>query len=139
MWKNWLTAASSSAPEQAEENTRILADPPPLTLEELALLRRAADIVNGSVAIPCTGCSYCINKCPKNIAIPKYFALYNADMQELESKSWTVQTMLYSHFSEQYGKAGECIGCGQCEKLCPQHLPIRQWLKKVAERFEGLV
>lgn len=94
-------------------------------------------MINQSVAIPCTGCSYCINKCPINIAIPKYFALYNADMRELETKAWTAQTMLYSHFSEQYGKAGDCIRCGQCEKICPQHLPIREWMKKVAERFEG--
>lgn len=87
-------------------------------------------MINQSVAIPCTGCSYCINKCPINIAIPKYFALYNADMRELETKAWTAQTMLYSHFSEQYGKAGDCIRCGQCEKICPQHLPIREWMKR---------
>lgn len=60
-------------------------------------------------------------------------------MRELETKAWTAQTMLYSHFSEQSGKASDCIGCGQCEKMCPQHLPIREWLKKVSGRFEGTV
>lgn len=38
-------------------------------------------------------------------------------------------------FSEQSGKAGDCIGCGQCEKMCPQHIHIREWLKTVATRF----
>ena len=77
-----------------------------------------------------------MSDCPKNIAVPKYFSLYNADMRELEAKAWTAQTMLYSHFSKQFGKASSCIECGQCEKICPQHIPIREWPKKVAERFE---
>ena len=72
-----------------------------------------------------------------NIAILKYFSLYNADVQELESKAWTAQTLLYGHLAEQFGKASTCVGCGQCEKMCPQHLPIRKWLKEVATRFEG--
>lgn len=100
------------------------------------MLQEAAGIINNSVAIPCTGCSYCVGDCPMNIAIPKYFSLYNADMQELESKAWTAQLMLYGHLSEQFGKASQCIGCGKCEKMCPQHLPIRKWLKDVAQRFE---
>lgn len=108
----------------------------PFTEEEYALVREAADIINRSVAIPCTGCSYCIQDCPMNIAIPKYFSLYNADMREPETKAWTAQTMLYSHFSEQFGKASACIGCGKCEKMCPQHLPVRELLKEVAARFE---
>ncbi len=77
------------------------------------------------------------NNCPVNIAIPKCFSLYHADMQELETKAWTAQTMLYGHFAEQFGKASACADCGQCEKMCPRHLPVREWLKQVAERFEG--
>lgn len=124
--------------EQIEDNLSYMKDFVPFTKEEYALVRKAADIINDSVAIPCTGCSYCIHDCPINIAIPKYFSLYNADMRELETKAWTAQTMLYSHFSEQFGKASACIGCGQCEKMCPQHLPIRKLLTEVAAHFEGI-
>ena len=132
-----LVLSGMSSMEQLKDNLSYMENFKPFAPEEFELVCEAAKMINQSVAIPCTGCSYCINKCPINIAIPKYFALYNADMRELETKAWTAQTMLYSHFSEQYGKAGDCIRCGQCEKMCPQHLPIREWLKKVAERFEG--
>ena len=37
---------------------------------------------------------------------------------------------------EGHGKASACIRCGKCEKVCPQHLPIRELLKKVATTFE---
>ena len=132
-----LVLSGMSNLEQVKDNLSYMENFTPLTQEERVLLQNAADIINHSVAIPCTGCAYCINKCPRNIAIPKYFALYNADMRELETKAWTAQTISYGHFSEQYGKASDCVECGQCEKMCPQHLPIRQWLKKVATQFEG--
>ena len=132
-----LVLSGMSNLEQVKDNLSYMENFTPFAEEEYALVQKAADIINGSIAIPCTGCAYCINKCPKNIAIPKYFALYNADMRELTTKAWTAQTMLYSHFSEQFGKASDCIECGQCGKMCPQHLPIREWLKKVAARFEG--
>ncbi len=132
-----LVLSGMSSMEQMIDNLSYMENFVPFTKEEYALVEKAADIINSRVAIPCTGCSYCINNCPVNIAIPKYFDLYNADVGELETKTWTAQTMLYNHLSEQFGKASACIGCRQCEKMCPQHLPVRQWLKEVAARFEG--
>ncbi len=131
-----LVLSGMSSLEQVEDNTSYMESFTPFTEREYALVQKAADRINGTIAIPCTGCSYCIQDCPKHIPIPRYFSLYNADMRELETKAWTAQTMLYSHFSEQFGKAGDCVGCGRCEKMCPQHLPVRTWLNRVAERFE---
>lgn len=132
-----LALSGMSDMEQLRDNLSFMENFKPFTEAEFTLVRKAAEIINKSVTIPCTGCSYCTNNCPMNIAIPKYFSLYNADMQELETKAWTAQTMLYGHFSERFGKASACVGCGQCENMCPQHLPVREWLKHVAERFEG--
>lgn len=131
-----MVLSGMSSMEQVIDNTSYMENFVPLSEQEVSAIREVAGIINDSVTIPCTGCSYCINDCPMNIAIPKYFSLYNADMQELESKAWTAQLMLYGHLSEQYGKASQCIKCGKCEKMCPQHLPIRKWLQDVARRFE---
>ena len=44
--------------------------------------------------------------------------------------------MYYNNTALAHGKASECIGCKQCKKACPQHLPITTHLKTVAEKFE---
>jgi predicted aldo/keto reductase-like oxidoreductase len=72
-----------------------------------------------------------------NIAIPRYFSLYNAEMQEVPEKGWTPQSGYYDRLTLSFGKASDCLKCGQCEAMCPQHLPIRKYLEIVAEKFEG--
>lgn len=107
----------------------------PLDSEEQAIVRSAVNIINGSVAVPCTGCAYCVEGCPMNIPIPKYFSLYNADLQETDEKGWKPQGEYYDNLTKDHGKAGDCIGCGQCEGICPQHLHIIDGMKTVAEYF----
>ena len=108
----------------------------PLTEEEQQLCFTAAKLINDQIAIPCTGCSYCTEGCPQRIAIPKYFSLYNADLQEIKEKSWRPQGEYYTRLTMNFGKASDCLECGQCEQVCPQHLPIIRHLKDVAARFE---
>lgn len=131
-----LVLSGMSDMEQVLDNTGFMTDFKPLNVEELALIRQAVRIINGNIAIPCTGCSYCTDGCPMNIPIPRYFSLYNADKQEDPEKGWTSQGSYYDRLTENFGKASACIGCGQCERVCPQHLTIRNYLKDVAEHFE---
>lgn len=131
-----MVLSGMSDMQQMQDNMSYMADFIPLTGEEVDMVHRAADIINETIAIPCTGCAYCIVDCPKNIAIPKYFSLYNADIQEGKTGGWTSQQGYYGSLNAVFGKASDCIKCGKCEKMCPQHLPIRKYLEDVAERFE---
>lgn len=119
------------------DNISYMKDMKPLNEEEQKIVKEAVKLINESVEIPCTGCSYCTDGCPVNIAIPKYFSLYNADKQEIDEKSWRPQGSYYNNLTRSFGKASECVQCGQCEEMCPQHLKIREHLKTVADYFES--
>lgn len=131
-----LVLSGMSDTEQMKDNIRTMGDFTPLTEEEKDLCFKAADIINSQIAIPCTGCSYCTAGCPQHIAIPQYFSLYNEDMREkLEEKGWTINYSNYENLCHVAGKASDCIACGQCESVCPQHLPVIENLKKISAHY----
>lgn len=131
-----MVLSGMSNMEQLLDNTGYMENFVLLNPEEQKLVAEAVKTINESIAIPCTGCSYCTDGCPKKIAIPKYFSLYNADKQETNEKAWKPQGEYYVRLTKTFGKASDCVGCGQCERACPQHLPISENLKTVAEYFE---
>ncbi|MCR4618477.1 MAG: aldo/keto reductase [Lachnospiraceae bacterium] len=122
---------------QMEDNSNYMQNFVPLTDEEQAICLRAAEKIRSDIAIPCTACSYCTDGCPMKIAIPKYFALYNNVKKIVGAKDLKSAKEEYEELAKTYGKASKCIGCGQCERICPQHLPIIEHLKAVAEMFES--
>ena len=132
-----MVLSGMSTVEQMRDNLSYMEEFKPLTPEEVSLTHKAAEIINAQIAVPCTGCSYCTDGCPMQIPIPKYFSLYNEDMREdLEEKGWTVNFSNYERLTESFGKASDCVACGQCEGVCPQHLPIIDLMKAVSGHFE---
>lgn len=121
--------------EQVEDNISYMKDFEPLNEKELEAISKATEIIRSSGGIPCTACRYCTETCPKKIAVPDYFALYNNRKRFGQGAS--LGMIYYGNLTHNHGKASECLRCGKCEKLCPQHLPIREYLKEISAMFEG--
>lgn len=118
--------------KQIEENLEPM---PQLSPQEEHLCADAAALIRSCTAIACTSCGYCTGSCPKQIAIPDYFRLYN-DCAREPGEDWKI-TPVYQGLALRSGKASDCISCRQCEQHCPQGIEITKWLKKTAEVFEG--
>ena len=132
----FMVLSGMSNIEQVLDNTDYMMDFKPLNNDELKIVKEAADIINSSVAIPCTACSYCVGQCPQKIAIPEYFSLYNSEKREFKEKDWTPQGEYYRNLIKVSGAPDDCINCKSCEMICPQHLPVREYLKAVADEFK---
>jgi len=124
----FMVLSGMSNMEQLTDNTSYMVQRESLTEEEHAIIRRAVGLINGSVAIPCTGCDYCMDGCPAGIPISRLFTLYNGEKQDGQSRREE-----YTALASEFAGADQCLECGQCEAVCPQHLPIMQHLKDVAE------
>lgn len=118
--------------EQLSDNTDTVVEFAPLSAEEHALAERIEQELKRTIKVPCTSCRYCMEVCPKNIAIPNYFGLLN-----LYAVTGQKTNMYYQRYAMNHGKASECLKCGLCEKNCPQHIPIRKMLEEFAALYEG--
>lgn len=125
-----MVLSGMNSMEQMEDNIGFMKDFQPMNEEELALTAKAARIIQESAMIPCTGCRYCTETCPKNIPIPDYLSL----LQEGHS---TTQVVYYFNLAQNHGRAGDCIECHQCEHHCPQHIEITKHLKEVSKAYDG--
>ena len=131
-----MVLSGMSNMEQLQDNMSFMKDFKPLSEDEISMVMDAAKIIGGNKTIECTGCSYCTNGCPKNIPIPKYFSLYNTDKIEGSGRVFSTNANYYMNLAESFGRAKDCISCGQCESICPQHLPIIKHLTEVSKLFD---
>ncbi len=131
---NMMILSGMSSLAQMEDNVAVMKDPAPLTDEEKAAAAEITKVYYSKEMIPCTACRYCIeeNHCPKKIAIPQLFA----DMNARKIYGGMAGGWYYMVHTQNAGKASDCVGCGGCEHVCPQKLPIREYLAQVAAEFE---
>ena len=111
--------------------------PGELTAQDEAMLQEVVRAINSKMKVGCTGCGYCM-PCPKNVDIPGTFAAYNRCYQE--GRFWgLVDYAICTMLRKNPTGASNCIGCGKCEKHCPQNIPIREKLKDAQKELEGPV
>lgn len=130
-----MVLSGMSDEAQMEDNISYMKKFQPLNQKEQDAVMKAAEIIKNSIAIPCTACRYCIDDCPKKIAIPDYFSIYN-NLKRFGAKQNMVAGTYYGNLTQSHGKASDCLKCGKCEQRCPQHLPIRKYLADVAGELE---
>lgn len=129
----FMVLSGMSNMAQMQDNLSYMKDFRPLDEAEMQAVGEVRDILRFMRLIPCTACRYCTDGCPKHISIPDLFSCMNA---KVGYHDWSAGFFYREVFTKNNGKASECIGCGKCERSCPQHLPIRSLLKDVAKEFE---
>lgn len=116
-----------------QDNCGYMQDFVPLNDREQAAVNAVCGIFRGLGTVACTGCRYCMEVCPKQIAIPAIFACLNA---KKIFQNWSSAYYYRNSQGPGVGKASDCVACGACEESCPQHLPIRELLKTAVGEFE---
>ena len=128
-----VVLSGMSAMDQMTDNVSYMKDFKPFTKEEKDILNKAAAIVSGMTAIPCTNCKYCVDDCQQKIPIPQLLSIYNN-----YKRYGLVQDIIndYKFTTNSKGKASACTACKKCEEHCPQHIHVTDWMKELVKIFE---
>ena len=127
-----LSGMSNEA--QMEDNIKTFTNFEPMNSEEYAIIDEVTAEILKVPQIGCTACKYCCDGCPAGISIPDVFRTINTLRRHPDD--WRSKNF-YSGLIKRSGKASDCIACGQCESVCPQHLPIIELMREAAEILHG--
>lgn len=113
---------------QLAENLHTMSTIAPFTGAERAAVAEVKARLSARVKNGCTGCRYCM-PCPAGVDIPGVFRQWNEKAiyeGTGDGKNWR-----WSQWT--HGGADKCVECGKCEEKCPQHLHIREDLKRASK------
>jgi predicted aldo/keto reductase-like oxidoreductase len=124
-----VVLSGMTAMAHVEENVASadVSGPGTLTAKELKIIGRAREKYRELGPIPCTGCGYCM-PCPNGVNIPRNFDIYNAGV--MYGKPHKARSS-YRTWLPEKEQASACVGCRECEELCPQNIPISEWMPRV--------
>ena len=110
-----------------EDNIKTFHNYRPLSKAEHDLIKKAVEIIRSTPSIPCTDCRYCMPHCPKEIPIPPLMQLLSTYMVHGSMESLQ---HLYT-MGKRGARSQDCIKCGACETICPQHIKITEHLAEL--------
>ena len=125
-----VVLSGMSTMPQVEENLRLASASSigAFTPADQALLAAAREKYLARNVIPCTRCGYCM-PCPNGVDIPLNFDMFNYAHAFDDAAS---SRFRYQAFTPQPQRASSCVNCGTCEPLCPQHIPIAEWMPRIS-------
>ena len=129
-----MTLSGMSNMQQLQDNIKTYAENKPLNEAEMELILGIADEMIAKTTVLCTGCHYCVTKCPKQLDIPFLLKLYNEAM--VAGSGVFIASMALSSVDADK-KPESCINCHSCEKVCPQTIHIPEELAKFAKKMAG--
>ena len=126
-----VTLSGMSDLGQLKENIATFEEERLLTPAEWDGLQAVAEELIRKNLIPCTGCRYCMENCPKQIGIPELLHMYNDHF--LTGGAPISERFLAGIPAER--RPGACLHCRSCEAACPQNIAISDIMADFAEKI----
>ena len=127
-----MTLSGMSNYEQMAQNIGIYETEKPLTAEETEALFQVAQAMTEKTSLPCTACRYCTEYCPMGLDIPFLIELYN---EQVYFGGGYIPAMTVGAMPDEK-KPSACIGCGACEKACPQMIKVSEMMQDFTKRLQ---
>jgi len=132
-----IALSGMSSPEMLEENVLLADNTNPLSTDELDQIKTMMKENERLAGLYCTGCNYCM-PCPHGLNIPEIFKMMNYHrIYQLTDFAKNNYTEIGKNPWMDFANASACTECGECEKKCPQSLPIREQLKETHKTLAG--
>lgn len=124
----FMVLSGMGSTEMMQDNINTFTNFVPFSNEEYKTADKLREIIREVRQIPCTGCSYCTDVCPKNIPIPELFSLYNKVLSAKITEGQAKES-----FPKNKASASDCIKCGKCEGVCPQSIEIKKHIEEISK------
>lgn len=128
-----MILSGMSNPEQLFDNMKTFTENKLLSDDEKALVKKISDTILSIPTVPCTSCEYCLKECVQKLPIPKLIKCLNN--ARLYGDNYRARNA-YKFVTEGKVKASDCIACGACESVCPQHLKISEIMAETAGIYD---